>query len=436
MNGRRIFILAGAVSLALAACGESANLSVAEGMGPNPALPEPTETLFPTVNIADAGSWAEGEAPIAAKGYRVEAYADDLDHPRWLYRLPNGDVLVAETNKPPEKKAGGIMAWIERRIMASAGAGAKTANRITLLRDGDRDGRVDERHVFLTEENGLASPFGMALGGDGNLYVGNFAGLLRFPYQEGATGIDQVGEMVAPFQTAGEKAGHWTRNVVASPDGSKLYIAVGSLSNVGEAGLAVEQGRAAIHEYDIASGRMRSFATGLRNPVGMAFNPVSGALWTAVNERDALGSDLVPDYMTRVEDGGFYGWPWLYFGDRVDDRAPGEPPQSSAISPDYALGPHTASLGLAFTPPGNVFGEGAIVGQHGSWNRKPRSGYKVIHVPFDGARPTGLPRTILGGFVREDVAKGRPVGVEFDGTGALLVADDVGNTVWRVTPAR
>lgn len=423
-------LIVGAAVGLVAACGDTANLDVAEGMGPDPALPEPTESLFPTVNIAEVDGWAEGETPIAAPGLTVSEYAGGLDHPRWLYRLPNGDMLVAESNKPPQGQGEGVMAWIEEQIMSNAGAGAETANRITLLRDPDGDGTVDERHAFLTAENGLASPFGMAVAGDGHLYVGNYAGLLRFPYEEGATSIEAKGEVVARFQTAGDKAGHWTRNVVASPDGSKLYVAVGSVSNVAENGLAVEEGRAAIHQYDVQSGEMRLFATGLRNPVGMDFHPVSGVLWTAVNERDELGSDLVPDYMTSVEEGGFYGWPWFYYGDRRDARAPGAPPQPSAIRPDYALGPHTASLGLVFTPSGR----GAIIGQHGSWNRKPRSGYKVVHVPFEDGMPAGEPTALLTGFLIGDRARGRPVGVAFDRTGALLVADDSGNKIWRVAP--
>lgn len=416
--------------LALSACGESANLSVSEGQGTDPRLPEPNETLFPTVHIAEAGAWGEGETPRAAPGLAVSEYAGGFDHPRWLYVLPNGDVLVAETDAPPQPEKGGLRAWIEEQVMQSAGANRGSADRITLLRDADADGRPEERHVFLTE--GLASPFGMALGGDGNFYVGNYAGLMRYPYEPGATSISGPGELVASFPTAGDKAGHWTRNVIAAPDGSKLYIAVGSVSNVGENGMEVEAGRAAIHEYDIASGRMRLFASGLRNPVGMDWNPATGELWTAVNERDMLGSDLVPDYMTRVEDGGFYGWPYSYFGRIVDERPEPKRPDlvARAIRPDYALGAHTASLGLAFTPSGG----GAVVGQHGSWNRRPRSGYKVVWVKFDGGAPLGKPVTILGGFLAGDTAKGRPVGVAFDRSGALLVADDVGGKVWRVAP--
>ena len=419
---------AAALLLLLAACGDTADLPVEAGMGADPQLPAPADNLLPTVNIAEAGSWPSGRTPEAAAGYAVAEYAGGLDHPRWLYPLPNGDILVAETNSPPGKKADGIMAWIERQIMSDAGAGVESADRITLLRDSDGDGSVDERHVFL--EEGLASPFGMALVGN-DLYVGNFAGLRRYDYRPGATRIEGAGEQVAAFPTMGEKAGHWTRNVIASPDGSKLYIAVGSLSNVGEAGMAVEEGRAAIHEYDPSTGELRLFASGLRNPVGLAWNPASGELWTAVNERDMLGSDLVPDYMTSVRRGGFYGWPFSYFGQNVDERVEPQRPDlvARAIKPDYALGPHTASLGLAFTPSG----DGAVVGQHGSWNRKPRSGYKVIYVPFNGAQPSGKPRTILEGFVEGDVAMGRPVGVAYDRTGALLVADDVGNKIWRVT---
>ncbi|EMD81864.1 PQQ-dependent sugar dehydrogenase [Pacificimonas flava] len=421
-----------AALLLLSACGESANLSVEEGMGPDPRLPEPTKTLFPTVNTAEVGGWAEGEMPTPAPGFTVTEYAADLDHPRWLYRLPNGDMLVAETNKPPQTPSG-IKGWIESTIMSNAGAGVESPNRITLLRDADGDGTVDERHVFLDAEDGLASPFGMAVAADGNLYVGMYEGLMRFPYRDGQTSISEPGEMVAELPSKGEKAGHWTRNVLASLDGSKLYISVGSVSNVGDEGMAVEEGRAAIHEYDVATRRIRQFAGGLRNPVGMAWNPASGELWTAVNERDALGSDLVPDYMTSVKEGGFYGWPYSYYGQNVDDRPEPQRPDlvERAIVPDYALGPHTASLGLAFTPAGG----GAVVGQHGSWNREPRSGYQVVYVPFDGAEPSGKPQVLLGGFLVGDTAKGRPVGVTFDRAGALLVADDVGNRIWRVTPA-
>ncbi len=391
-------------------------------------MPQPNETLFPTVNTAEPGSWGEGETPTAAPGFTVSEYAGGLDHPRWLYRLPNGDVLVAETNGPPNEKSG-FMAWIEKKIMSRAGAKVPSANRITLLRDADGDGTVDARHEFLTQ--GLASPFGMALVGD-TFYVANFAGLRAYPYEDGATSITDAGTDVLEFPTLGKNPGHWTRNLIASPDGTKLYVAIGSVSNVMEENPEVEEGRARIIEYDIATGAARPYATGLRNPVGMAWNPISGELWTAVNERDRLGSDLVPDYMTSVKDGGFYGWPYSYYGQNVDDRPADSQPEliTRAIKPDYALGPHTASLGLAFTPKGG----GAVVGQHGSWNREPRSGYKVVYVPFDGAQPSGPPEDLLTGFLVGDIAKGRPVGVAFDETGALLVADDVGNKIWRVVP--
>ncbi|MEM8827557.1 MAG: PQQ-dependent sugar dehydrogenase, partial [Pseudomonadota bacterium] len=398
--------------VALAACGETAQLDVAAGTGSDPALPEPTETLFPTVNIADVGAWSPGETPRAAPGFTVTEYARDFDHPRWIYKLPNGDILVAETNKPPEE-ASGVRAWIEKNIMSRAGAGVPSADRITLLRDADADGTVDERHVFL--EDGLASPFGMALVGD-TFYVANFAGLRGYPYASGALRIDGPGEDLAAFSAIGDKAGHWTRNLIASPDGTKLYVAIGSVSNVMEDNPEVEDGRAAIHEYDIRTGEMQPFATGLRNPVGMDWNPVTGELWTAVNERDMLGSDLVPDYMTSVKAGGFYGWPYSYYGQIVDDRTADARPDlvARAIKPDYALGPHTASLGLAFTPAGG----GVVVGQHGSWNRRPRSGYKVVYVPMADGAPAGAAQTLLDGFLVGDTAKGRPVGVTFDRTGA------------------
>ena len=322
------------------------------------------------------------------------------------------------------------MAYINTQL-ARAGAGVPSADRITLLRDGDGDGRVDSRHVFLTRDDGLASPFGMALVGDA-LYVANFRSVLRYPYQAGATAIEEAPVTVARLPAKGEKAGHWTRNLLASADGRKLYVAVGSVSNVGDNGMAVEEGRAAIHAIDLATGRMRLFASGLRNPVGMAFEPATGDLWTVVNERDMLGSDLVPDYMTRVSDGGHYGWPWVYFGTHRDARAPGAPPRAGFDRPDYALGPHTASLGLAFAPDGS----GVYIGQHGSWNRSTLSGYKVVFVPFANGAPTGAPEDFLFGFLNaRGEAQGRPVGVITDRTGALLVADDVGGVVWRVAPA-
>lgn len=419
----RIAALAG--TLALTACGDSARLSVADGQGPAPRLLAPVKTLFPTVNIAKATAWPAGVKPTAPAPYAVNAFADGLDHPRWMHVLANGDVLVAETNAPPkpEDKQGGIKAWIQKLVMKRAGAGVPSANRITLLRDADGDGVAETRTPYL---NNLRSPFGMAVVGS-TLYVANADSLVAYPFVPGATRIDAPPRLVTKLPAG--RNHHWTKSLVASPDGSRLYIGVGSNSNVADHGMAEEFERAAVWEVDPATGRHRIFATGLRNPVGIAFNPVSGALWTAVNERDEIGSDLVPDYMTSVRDGGHYGWPWSYYGQTVDARVkPQNPAQvARALKPDYALGPHTASLGLTFGP------GGAFIGQHGSWNRKPRSGYKVVFVPFAGGRPSGPPRDLLTGFLDGDKAMGRPVGVEFARDGQLLVADDVGNRIWRVS---
>ena len=422
----------------LAACGESSTLQVADGTGPSPRLPEPNKTLIPTVNIAPAIGWPEGAKPVAAAGTQVVAFAEGLDHPRWLYVLPNGDVLVAETNAPPKPDdTKGVRGWVMEKVMDRAGAGVPSPNRITLLRDADHDGVAETRTVFL--EN-LNSPFGMALVGN-DLYVADSDKLLRFPYQPGETAITSPGTKVVDLP-GGPLNHHWTKNVVASQDGSKLYVSVGSNSNVGENGLEAEQGRAAIWEVDRASGQHRIFASGLRNPNGMAWEPQSGKLWTAVNERDEIGSDLVPDYITSVKDGGFYGWPFSYYGQHVDVRVT---PQNldmvaKAIAPDYAVGPHTASLGLTFAEGSKLpapFSNGAFIGQHGSWNRKPHSGYKVIFVPFEGGQPKGQPVDVLTGFLDSDEkAMGRPVGVVIDQQGDLLVADDVGNKVWRVSAAK
>lgn len=423
-------------SLALAACVGGSEVPVTEGMGGSPKLPAPSTSLLPVVNIAPAQGWPEGRKPRAAAGLEVQAFADGLAHPRWLYTLPNGDVLVAETNRP-DNPPQGLIGRIENWVMARAGAGAPSADRITLLRDTDGDGIADLRTVFLRD---LHSPFGMALVGEA-FYVANTDAVLRFDYREGQTEIDGEGRRLAELP-AGPINRHWTKSLVASPDGSKLYVGVGSNSNVAEAGLDVEEGRAAIWEIDTQTGAARIFASGLRNPVGMAWEPASGDLWAAVNERDELGNDLVPDYMTRVVDGGFYGWPWSYFGQHIDARV--KPPRPDKVAtarvPDYALGPHTASLGLAAAQGntlGAAFASGMFVGQHGSWNRKPHSGYKVIFVPFAEGRPAGLPVDVLDGFLSDDGrALGRPVGVTLDRHGALLVADDVGNIVWRVSAAR
>jgi glucose/arabinose dehydrogenase len=389
--------------------------------------------LIPTVKIAPAVGWPQGGAPRPAPGLAVNTFATGLDHPRWLHVLPNGDVLVAESNAPPEPPGtkGGLRDWIMGLMMKRAGARTPSANRITLLRDADKDGVAETRSTFLQN---LASPFGMALVGD-RLYVANADAIVRFPYTPGATSISAAPEKVADLPAGINH--HWTKNIIASPDGARLYVTVGSNSNVAEKGMDIEVGRAAIHELDLASGRMRLFATGLRNPNGMDWDPGTGVLWTVVNERDELGDDLVPDYLTSVKDGAFYGWPYSYWGRNVDERVKPARPDlvARAIPPDYALGAHTASLGLVFNRAGRLpgFGEGAFIGQHGSWNRSVRAGYKVIFVPFSGGRPSGPPVDVLTGFLNaEGDAQGRPVGVAFDQTGALLVADDVGNRVWRV----
>jgi glucose/arabinose dehydrogenase len=428
-------VLVIALAGGLAACGETSSLQVSDGTGPSPKLPEPNKTLFPTMNIAPAIGWPDGAKPVAASGTQVAAFAEGLDHPRWLYVLPNGDVLVAETNAPPKPDDNkGIKGWITKKVMGRAGAGVPSPNRITLLRDTNHDGIAETRTVFL--EN-LNSPFGMTLVGN-DLYVADTDRLLRFHYENGDTAIKSQPIKVVDLP-GGTLNHHWTKNVIASQDGSKLYVTVGSNSNVGENGMDQEQGRAAIWEVDRATGNHRIFASGLRNPNGMAWEPQSGALWTAVNERDEIGSDLVPDYITSVKDGGFYGWPFSYYGQHVDVRVEPQNPDlvAKAIAPDYAVGPHTASLGLTFAEGNKLpsqFKEGAFIGQHGSWNRKPHSGYKVIFVPFSDGKPTGQPIDVLSGFLNdEEKAMGRPVGVVIDQQGDLLVADDVGNKVWRVS---
>ena len=426
------------IAVALVGCGETATLPVSAGIGPRPTLPTPARTLIPTVNIAPAIGWPPSATPSVATGMQVSAFAKGLDHPRWLYVLPNGDVLVAETNAPPKPEDGkGVKGWVMKHVMKRAGAGVPSANRITLLRDTDGDGVADMQTVLL---QGLHSPFGMALVGQ-NLYVANSDAVLRFPYVTGETRITSAGVKVVDLP-AGPINHHWTKNLIANPDGSKLYATVGSNSNVAERGMEVETGRAAIWEIDINRGTQRIFATGLRNPNGMAWEPQTGALWTVANERDELGSDLVPDYLTSVTDGAFYGWPYSYYGQHIDERV--KPPRpdlvATAIAPDYALGPHTASLGLASSV-GNTlsasFANGMFIGQHGSWNRRPHSGYKVIFVRFETGKPVGEPIDVLTGFLSaEGNALGRPVGVAIDKAGALLVADDVGNVVWRVTGRR
>jgi glucose/arabinose dehydrogenase len=405
--------------------------------GPNPSLAAPDAQTIPTIDTAKAIGWKTGQKPTAARGLEVNAFASDLEHPRWLYRLPNGDVLVAESNAPPRPEdapSTGIKGWIMGLAMKRAGAGMKSPNRIILLRDADGDGIAETRSSF---REGLSSPFGMVLIGE-DMYIANADALLRFRYRRDDLTLEGSGEKIVDLPAGINH--HWTKNVVVNPDQTKLYISVGSNSNIGENGMEIEQDRAAIWEYDLASKTMRKFASGLRNPNGMDWEPTTGELWTAVNERDALGDTLVPDYITSVKDGAFYGWPYSYFGQHVDARVEPQRPEmvARAIAPDYALGAHTASLGIVFSDKSslpNVWRHGLFVGQHGSWNRRPKSGYKVIYVPFKDGQPVGLPFDVLIGFLDSDNehARGRPVGVTLGADGSLLVADDVGNAVWRVS---
>jgi glucose/arabinose dehydrogenase len=434
MNARTIVSLT-AAALLLAACGDKAKLPEAAGYGPHPTLVAPNPTFIPTLNFAKAVGWPKGAMPLAAPGLAVGAFARNLDHPRWLYVLPNGDVLVAETTAPPQPDdQKGFRGFVAKYVLGLVGARSESPNRIVLLRDTDGDGIADKRFVFL---KGLNTPFGMALVGN-ILYVADTDAVLAFPYHDGDSEITASPRKITDLP-AGTINHHWTKNVVASPDGSKLYVSIGSNSNVGDNGMAAEEGRADIWEIDPATGRHRVFAFGIRNGVGMGWEPDSGKLWVVVNERDEIGSDLVPDYMTSVQDGGFYGWPYSYYGQHVDIRIQPQRPDlvAKALPPDYALGAHTASLGLAFSKVadlGERFANGVFIGQHGSWNRDPRAGYRVIYVAFKDGKPEGIPVEVLSGFLSAaGEAQGRPVGVAIDKKGALLVADDVGNAVWRVT---
>jgi glucose/arabinose dehydrogenase len=423
--------------IVVAACAESSKIPASADVGPQPTLVAPVRSLLPTVNIAPAKGWPEGARPQAANGTQVVAFATGLVHPRWLLVLPNGDVLVAETESPPKPNdgGGGIKDWITQLMMKRSGAGSVSPNRIMLLRDADGDGVAEIRSSFL---EGLHSPFGMALIGE-DLYVANTDAVVRYHYTPGDTKISGDGVKVTDLP-GGPINHHWTKNVVASPDGSHLYVTVGSNSNVGENGIDNELDRAAIWELDPKTGQKRLFASGLRNPNGMAWEPSSGQLWAVVNERDELGSDLVPDYLTSVHDGGFFGWPYSYYGQHVDSRV--QPPRpdlvAKAIAPDYALGSHVAALGLAWYDGKTLpapFTEGMFIGEHGSWNRRPPNGYKVVFVPFSHGKPSGMPIEVLRGFLGpEGEAWGRPVGVAVDRRGGLLVADDVGNIVWRISP--
>jgi len=425
---RRSYLLAIVICLfAATACAERSQLTAAQTVGPDPVLPAPSSTPIPTLHVAPAKGWPAGTKPTSPEGRKVTAFASGLDHPRWVYVLPNGDVLVAETNAPERPSEGkGVKGKVMKMVMKKAGAGVPSANRISLLRDANGDGVADTRSTFL---EGLNSPFGIALVGE-TLYVANTDAVVRFPYKEGEQKITGQGVKVVDLP-AGTRNHHWTKNLIASPDGSKLYVTVGSNSNAAENGMEEEEGRAAIWEVDTQTGAHRIFASGLRNPNGLAWEPKTGALWTVVNERDELGNDLVPDYLTAVRDGAFYGWPYSYYGPNLDKRVKPQRPDlvAKAIKPDYALGSHVAALGLAVT------NDGAYIGQHGSWNRKPFSGYNVVFVPFSNGKPSGQPVEVLNGFLGpKGEAYGRPVGVAFDKRGGLLVADDVGNAIWRLAP--
>jgi glucose/arabinose dehydrogenase len=429
-----VLALAAASALALAACNEEA-FDTDSQIGANPVLPEPQQYLFPPMRLASVVGWKQGEAPTVPKGLKIEALATGLEHPRSLYVLPNGDVLVVESKSPgvePVRRPKSIVTgWIESLV---TGGGDLPSNRITLLRDADGDGKPETRSIFIDH---LSSPFGVALVGS-DLYVANTDAILRFPYNTGDTSITAPGTVLTPLP-GGPIDHHWTKSLVASRDGSLLYVGVGSNSNVAENGMEAEKNRAAIWEVDRQSGRWRLFATGLRNPNGLSWEPESGALWTVVNERDELGPNLVPDYMTSVKDGGFYGWPYSYFGQHLDPRVQPQRPDlvEKAIVPDYALSSHVAPLGMAFSTADALpqpYRGGAFVGEHGSWNRGELNGYKVVFVPFSGGHPNGKAQDVVTGFLNADgEARGRPVGVAIDKSGALLIADDVGNTVWRVT---
>jgi glucose/arabinose dehydrogenase len=440
MPSMKMMWLAASGALVLGACGSPGSRDPFVGFGPAPPLAAPKSSLIPLVGVPDVVHWPAGAAPKAPPGFTVTRYAEGLDHPRWLEALPNGDVLVAEAAGPPsigDKTSTGIKGWIQGLLMKKVESKVASPDRIILLRDADGDGVAETRTTFA---QGLNSPFGMTLVG-GVLYVANTDGVVSFPYQPGATAVAGTGTRV--FDLPGPPINHhWTKNVVASPDGTALYATVGSNSNVGDNGMAAEEGRAAIWRYDIASGQKRLLAGGLRNPNGLDFEPATGTLWTVVNERDEIGADVPPDYLTSVRDGGFYGWPYSYWGQHADKRAkPARPDMvAKAIAPDYGLGPHTASLGLTFYR-GDAFPAeyrgGAFVGQHGSWNRQPLNGYRVVFVPFSGGRPQMPAREFLGGFLNADnKIQGRPVGVAVDGRGALLVADDVGGIVWRVAAVK
>lgn len=426
----------------LAGAGASAqDFDTSQQIGPNPVLPEPEHALLSTVNVAKVVGWSQGQTPAVPEGLKVTAYATDLGNPRNVHTLPNGDVLVVQSQGPeapaPSRPKDLIQGWIMSYAHGFGGANAKPSNRVTLLRDTNRDGTVDERYDLIT---GLNSPFGIA-SADGTLYVGATDAVLAYPYELGQTEIAGEPRVLTPLP-GGPIDHHWTKDLALSPDGRFLYAGVGSNSNITENGLEAEHGRAAIWQIDRATGAARVFASGLRNPNGLRFEPGTDTLYAVVNERDELGPNLVPDYLTSVKDGAFYGWPWSYYGDHVDVRV--QPPRpdmvAKAIPPDYALSSHVAPLGMTFTEGSalpDAFAHGAFIGEHGSWNRDHYNGYKVVYVPFENGKPSGKAQDVVTGFIdaENDEVRGRPVGVAIDGTGALLVADDAGNTVWRVAAA-
>ena len=424
----RIVAMIGAVLVFMRRRGERENTPA---FGDAPTIPEAKPQGLPTLKLPSARGWDPGQTPDVAAGLSVNAFAENLDHPRWIHKLPNGDVLVAEA-QPEGGQAKSLFDHAMQSTMKRAGARGKSANRLSLLRDLDGDGVAEVRKVFLEGQN---LPFGMAMV-DSQFYVGNTDGIVTFPYIDDADSLEGPGKKLVDFKPGG----HWTRSLLVSPDGQKLYAGVGSLTNIADDGMEAEEGRAAIYVLDLKTNESRIFASGLRNAVGMAFEPTTGVLWTVVNERDGLGDEVPPDYLTSVQDGGFYGWPYCYWGKTVDDRVPQDPALvAKALAPDYALGGHTASLGLCWHPADTLpgFSDGMIIGQHGSWNRSTLSGYKVIFIPFENGRPSGPPRDILSGFLARDEKEsfGRPVGVTLGPDSSLLVADDVGNVIWRVTGA-
>ena len=430
----KFFAIPAIVTVVLSACGASSKHDISSGMGAQPTLPEPVETLVPTVHVAAVVGWKNASKPTTATSLKVNAFATLLEHPRWLYELPNGDILVAETNFEMQWLEGSIKGWFAKYFLTKAGATGVSPDRISLLRDADGNGEAETKTTFI---EGLHSPFGMALIGD-TFYVANADSIVSFPYKNGESSIKTVPTKLIDLPGLPLNH-HWTKNILANADGTKLYVTVGSNSNIGENGMTIEKDRAAILEVDIQSKTYRIYASGLRNPNGLAWESVTKQLWTVVNERDEIGSDLVPDYLTSVQENGFYGWPYSYYGEHVDQRVQPQNPElvAKAIKPDYALGAHTASLGLADAKGNNLgaqYAQGMFIGQHGSWNRRPYSGYKVIFVPFSGGKPSGKPIDVLTDFIDANGdAQGRPVGVIVQKTGSLLVADDAGNTVWRVS---